>query len=1207
MKLSPYTLTRLAALACASVLFSSQGFAQQITPDRSNAGTQGAAKSQTGVENAKNQLSAAQPVQPNVRALIIDAIPARSTELNKPITINVGVRDPQGNSANGYSYYLYNAPPGAYIDPLTGRISWTPTAAGQYSFFVGVAENNVAPPRYAWSPLNLNVTEPLHVFGYDFFARARAIIDARLFLMRNGMLPPTATQSSANQGASSMLSIPVTQGQVPQIAFPTPTGTPLGMGTQNGTNSLGATLQNPGFNLNNGSQQPVGNNNGGLTGPIGPVIPGPTGGTVAPGTNNFVQNFQNNGNNGNTTASGNSGNQPQNQQPGSGTNVQPVNPLANNPANSTLGLQPIPSTPPGTAVIVPNPNIPFQTQQPGTQQNASATASALLNFVGPLDQMLGMNVYVPAPERYQLGPGDTITVRVWSPTMEARDFPVRIDASGTITLPQGNVRLVLRGMTLGQAEARIRTEIRRQIRDGDVSVTLSELRTMSVTVMGEAYLPGNYQVPAVSTLFNALYVFGGPNDNGSLRQIELRRTNGTRVILDLYNFLLRGDARGDVPLQPGDVIFIPPAVERVTVDGEVPRPAIYEVLPNEHLHDVVAFAGGAKPTGVTQRISLETVQPGVGRVLKDIDLKDLAQSNTTPVYNGDIVTISSIREEFLNRIALEGNVDQPGNYAFIPGMTVADLITKARGVLRDTYMSRADLFRENPDKSTTLIRIDLNRAMARQGAENPALQPNDRVVVYGINDVQWMGERQVDVVGAVRKPGTFYRSEGMTVADLVLQAGGLLPEAFDQRGFLQRRNPDGTVGPLLNIDFRRMLAGDAANNPVLGDHDVLTVQTVQEANYIPEQTVQIIGAVQRPGRVARGTNMTLKQLIDFVGGPLPNASDVVEIANARVATNAPRTTVRLADVLTGASDVPLRDGDVVTLATNADIVLNPKRVILVGAVKKPGPYTVNATTDTVSGLITRAGGFMPNSFPEGAQFYRNPELLKSDFQKILAPKIEDALQIVARDEYARASAKASAEIFRLVNSGNGSASTLLPLLPGTTGTATTQRPNVVPPGLFSQPPVTPARPLDANDLIPGGNINVNVEKAMKRRGSPDDLVLQDGDILVIPDRPSTVGVVGAVVAPSAVLFQAGKTVGYYIDNSGGLTLDAAKDRILVIRANGLLVKANRGTRINLGDLVWVPTKVMAEKLTDKAAEIDAATKNISAGAIVLAVIRSILK
>jgi hypothetical protein len=244
----------------------------------------------------------------------------------------------------------------------------------------------------------------------------------------------------------------------------------------------------------------------------------------------------------------------------------------------------------------------------------------------------------------------------------------------------------------------------------------------------------------------------------------------------------------------------------------------------------------------------------------------------------------------------------------------------------------------------------------------------------------------------------------------------------------------------------------------------------------------------------------------------------------------------------------------------------------------------------------------------GAQFVRETNLLRTLSQDRLTPRLREVNRLVSMDEYNRAMARAEVDRMRISKSVQGSVSSdvsaATALLGG--GVPTAKAGPEVKPLDFKWNPVTPARDLLPNDLIPPGNINVRMEEVIAHPGSRDDLVMAAGDIIVVPELPSTVSVIGAVVQPSALLYVPNKSVQYYIERCGGFTIDVAKERILVIRANGEVVRANARTKVDLGDVVFAPTKVMAERLSDRQADIDAISKNVTSAGVIFAILKSLL-
>lgn len=950
------------------------------------------------------------------------------------------------------------------------------------------------------------------------------------------------------------------------------------------------------------------------------------------------------------------------------------------------------------------------------------TLNALAGLAGP-------NVFVTAPDRYQLGPGDKLNIRISSPSLEPQSFDVAVDPVGSLVVPLGGPRIVVRGQTLAQVEGQIRKEVRDLYRGAEVAIRLAELRTISISLVGEAFAPGTYQVPSVATLFNILYLTGGPSDRGSLRRIQLKRNGAPTRSFDFYLFLVRGESSLDVNLSPGDVIFIPPAQARIRVQGEVFRPAVYEALPGERLRTILGMAGGIKPSGVGQRVSIESVTPGVERKLADANVNSEDESQNPALFDGDIIRVFSVRPELANAVTIEGPVDQPGQYALVPGMTVADLVTRARGLLPNA-LTRVNIIREREDGTTELLRADLSRK-----ENSPVLKRNDKVVVFSSDVVLWLDGRFITIQGAVRNPGRLSRADGMTVQDAILQSGGLLPNtamelAFIQRenpdgtpgplervnlmkavqgdpqhnlalqdrdtlivqsvqeasftpdfsaeiegavlrpgkyrlargmrvrdvlnlagnplpaaslaqAFIQRTSPDGTVGPLITINLDAALKGEEASNVILQDRDRLFVYTLEQAKFIVEQKVTIKGAVQRPGEYASSAGMTLADLVALAGGLLPNAVGKAEVAGAWQSVDAKPEQVPFAGD-TGSYVVPgfgLKPGDTVLIAERADIVRRAPIVTILGAVKNPGAYAINGRGEKLADLLARANGFTEEAFPQGAEYIRDPKYISTDLSKRLVPRVAELMQQVSDDNYKRISQLIDLEKLRILftkgatvsipfNQRPGAAAPPAPggtgqpgqgaQTSGTGGSGTTAPPESDPnppdptitldnslANLLQSNSSTPARRLTDKDLMPAGNLNIRVDRAMANPRSRDNVELKDGDVILIPVRPTSVSVVGAVALPSAILYVPGKDPGYYIEKSGWFTTDADKDSVLVIRATGELMRYRRGMRTEVGDVIFVPTRVQALRLRDSGESLANTVQTFTSAASTLAILRSL--
>lgn len=832
--------------------------------------------------------------------------------------------------------------------------------------------------------------------------------------------------------------------------------------------------------------------------------------------------------------------------------------------------------------------------------------NALESTAGPT-QMSISDINLPAPERYQLGAGDKISVRFWSPTEETVEKVLVVNAAGSINIPVMGTKLTVRGMTLAQVQSALEKEIRKGLKGAEVTVNLSELRSISVSIVGEVVAQGNYQFPSVMTLFNALYASGGPTINGSMRKVQLRRVNGKSVTVDLYSYLIKGDDSQDIPLQPGDLILVPLATDRVAVKGEVGRPGVYEVTDRESLKDVLEYAGGVKASAVTDQIEITSYQPGVEHQIVNVSF---SQAPSVKLKPEDIVTLYPVRGEFLNTVEVEGAVDQPRQYQLTQNMTVADAIARARGLLSDAYTQRADLYRQNADKTFTLIPLDLPKVLLRDPDANIRVQNHDRIKIYSQREVTWLDNKTISLSGAVRKPGKYVRMDGMKVRDLLLQAGGLAPDASYETLFVYRKKPDGSEGPLLQLDVRKVLAG--TDDVVLDDLDQVVVFTVTDAKFTPFRTVIINGAVQRPDTYPRSENLMLTDLIKISGGLMPEAGPTVQISHSRVPENTKIETYQIADLLRGTVDIQLQDGDVVTIPSRGDFQNEPILVEIRGRVAKPGVYAINNRTETLANVIKQAGGLSPDAWAVGAQFLRDPKYLVSDSEARLSPRVKKLFETIHETQYLRALAKSDLDKIRILNmQGGNQALQGLSVLAGLT--APTQIPAT---GADSEAAkkliqardlVSPARDLRDEEISDSGNIPIRLDLAISDPKSPHNVILKDRDIIVIPERPTTVAVRGAVFVPSTILYEKPQTLQYYLDRCGGPTIDADRDQILVIRASGSITKARPSTRIELGDTIFVPTRVMVAQLQDSQSNVDNIFKQITNIGILYAIFRNIIK
>ena len=543
-------------------------------------------------------------------------------------------------------------------------------------------------------------------------------------------------------------------------------------------------------------------------------------------------------------------------------------------------------------------------------------ANAFNQIVTPLTQMT-TNVIASAPTNYQLSGGDQVVVHITTPKLPPRDLTRLIDPTGYLDLGDMG-RFIVRGKTLDQVQTDLQQRTNRFYKNADVSVSLKELRTIPVTVQGEAIVPGTYSLPATSTAYNLLYTAGGPTDDGSMREIRVMRQGKQVGTLDLYKFFLAlpGQMQSDIPLQSGDVLVIPPNGTRVAISGEIRKAAQYELKPGETLKDALIFAGGPKAAGVDQIVQLNTIEPGQNRVLKNVNLRDTASVAAIHLYDGDTVEIHSLRQIVENKVTVKGAVSQPSDYALTPGMRVADLLRMARNPISEAYLGRASLMRWNSDNTTTLIPIDLARAIEGDQTQNLPLMKWDTLEVYSQAEASFVGTRKIEVRGAVQRPGVYEYSQNMRISDILLRAGGALPNAESIE--LIHQHGDGTFGldPVLVADIAH---GDKSRDIVLQDNDVVAVYTNRQAAFQSDHLVRIEGDVNTPGFYPRAEGMKLTDLLRLAGKFKPGANPKVVIAHARRSVDSPDSNAIVSikfnerQQCAPQDDVRLEDGDVIAV------------------------------------------------------------------------------------------------------------------------------------------------------------------------------------------------------------------------------------------------------------------------------------------------------
>jgi protein involved in polysaccharide export with SLBB domain len=463
------------------------------------------------------------------------------------------------------------------------------------------------------------------------------------------------------------------------------------------------------------------------------------------------------------------------------------------------------------------------------------------------------------PDDYLLGPGDNIIVSLWGRVQQ--EWNLTVDRQGKIFIPKvGDITAW--GITLGEFEERLDSRLSRVYTGYEHRVTLGKIRTIKVFIYGEVRSPGGYAVSALSTLFNALYMAGGPSEKGSFRRIKLIRDQATTRI-DLYDFLVTGDKSCDLPLQSGDVVFVPLAGAQAVVRGEVRRPGIYELLENEYVSDLLELAGGPTAEAYLGRIMLDRVGKNDSRIVVDLDFNN-PQNEDLPVADGDDLSIFSIYQMRENVVRISGMVKHPGTFERFESMRLSDLIEKGQLLTNDVFWERADLYRHNPDGRTEIIAIDLAALLNGDSATNFLLTDLDSLHVYNIDEVE--PEQYVYIEGMVQRPGIYPLYDKLTVGDLLFLAGNLKNSAYLLEAELARVDSLGNTD-LIQIALDRLDKGD---NPILQRNDRLFIRRIP--GYQLHRMVTIEGEVRFPGRYSlTHNNETLWELLNRAGGFTPKS------------------------------------------------------------------------------------------------------------------------------------------------------------------------------------------------------------------------------------------------------------------------------------------------------------------------------------------------
>ncbi len=477
------------------------------------------------------------------------------------------------------------------------------------------------------------------------------------------------------------------------------------------------------------------------------------------------------------------------------------------------------------------------------------------------------------PQNYRLGPGDEVIIDLWGTSED--HLRSTISPEGSIMISQiGPV--YLNGMTIKEANNHIKNAFARKYsgmddEETEVQVTLGQIRTIQIDILGEVATPGTFRMSPFSTVFHALYRAGGINDIGTLRNIQVLR-NGKKIAgVDIYDYLFKGKTAGNIRLQEGDVIIVPPYDQLVSIDGNVKRPMYYEIKPDETIGSLLDYAGGFTGNAYEGMVRLAR-QSGTENELYNIDRGEFTSYR---LKDGDIITVGTILDRYANRVELKGSVYRPGLFAIGNDLnTVSQLIKKADGLTDDAYTGRALLYREGPNLELEIVPLDI-ASILNGTAPDVTLKRNDIIVISSIHELQARGD--LTIRGQVANPGSYPYAVNTTLEDLLIQAGGLLEGASRAKVDVARRIvdtnstvPTQQLSRTYSLSIENGLAVGEGKGFILEPYDEVIVRT--SPGYSTQNFVEINGEILFAGPYTlEKRNERISDIVRRAGGIIPGA------------------------------------------------------------------------------------------------------------------------------------------------------------------------------------------------------------------------------------------------------------------------------------------------------------------------------------------------
>ncbi len=652
------------------------------------------------------------------------------------------------------------------------------------------------------------------------------------------------------------------------------------------------------------------------------------------------------------------------------------------------------------------------------------------------------NMNIATPDDYILGAGDVLFIDIYGATQKTLKATISPDGFAVI---ENFGPIQVSGLTVAQANIRIRSQLGERYSSSEIRLSLGQTRTIVVNVMGEVKAPGTYTLSAFASVFHALYVAGGPNDIGTLRNIKVYRHNSLVSTVDVYDYIMNGKLSGNVRLDDNDVIVVGPYESMVNISGKVKRPMYYEMKSTESVGTLIDYAGGF--TGDAYRKSVRIVRKsGSQYSVHNVNESDLSSFR---IADNDSVSVDSMLPRFSNMVAIRGAVFRPGMYEIGNDInSVKSLIEHAEGVTEEAFTAHAVIHRLKDDRTLEALSVDVDGIMNGAVPDIP-LKNEDVLFIPTRQDAQV--EQTISIQGEVLYPGQYQYAENETLEDFVLLAGGLKESASMHNVLISRR----------------------VSNP-----HALTADSV----------------------LAQTFSFSLKDGF----------------------------------VIDGQQSFCLMPFDEVFVRKSPGYY-KQQDVTIEGEVMFAGTYTLSKKNERLSDLFKLAGGGTDLAYIEGAKLVRKVNAAER-------ARIIEALNI-RRDEKERLMSEMAIENSRTLNE------------------------------------MSEAVNIDEVARVPETySVGIELDKALKNPGSDIDVVLREGDRIIIPTYDGTVRISGEVMHPNSVAYQEGKSVKFYIGQAGGYNRYSKKKRAYIIYMNGTMAKVSDGAKIRPGCEIVVPQKAINRKM-----------------------------